>query len=70
MKHYLRNFWRWLMSIDLAPGWVVVRQADHEALQARLAAFEAKAKASFEVRSNAQKKRAKPAAISTNGATQ
>lgn len=60
-------------------GWIDVQMvalesfdiidADYLAhLIARVAEFEAKARASFEVRSNAQRKRAKPA-ISTNGDT-
>lgn len=47
---------------------VVISRARFDDLEARIAAFEAKAKAQFEVRSNAQKNRAKPATAS-EGAT-
>lgn len=49
---------------------VVISRARFAELQARIATFEAKAKRDFETRSLAQKNRTKPAANSTNGATQ
>lgn len=39
-RNYFRILWRALLNYDLAPGWVVVKKSDHDAMRARLAQFE------------------------------
>lgn len=67
LRHYFRTLW---IAICGDEGFVYVRNTYLEGLEARIATFEAKAKRDFETRSLAQKNRTKPAATSTNGATQ